>query len=339
MIYELKDTSKVEKLFAGMEDSMIRSCLEKVMGKVYVTDLENPKSAMAFLAEFAFLAGEPDAELAAFKPEGEVNLISPDGQWETLIYEFWPGADRYTRYAIKKDTNFDREKLKAIVASLPAGYEIKKIDGELYNMCLDDEDLEENVVHFESKEEFLRSGRGFAILKDGKPVSAASSYTVYNEGIEVQIHTKDEERHKGLASAACAALILSCLDDGLYPSWDATNLESVHLAEKLGYEFSHEYNCYYLSEVFDHVIKNPDRSKWDSFCGRYQRLDDVSRIYEIDRNGDELYYHFVNPEEGMRFDLRLYPIGEDTFGLNEDDFTLVFADGGMTIDGKACKKL
>ena len=41
-----------------------------------------------------------------------------------------------------------------------------------------------------------------------------------------------------------AALILSCLDDGLYPSWDAANMLSVRLAEKLGYEFSREYVCY-----------------------------------------------------------------------------------------------
>jgi GNAT superfamily N-acetyltransferase len=339
MIYELKDTSKVEKLFAGMEDSMIRSCLEKVMGEVYVTDLENPKSAMAFLAGDAFLAGEPDAELAAFKPEGEVNLSSPDGKWEALIQELWPGAYQYTRYAIRKDTKFDRKKLNALLAALPAGYEIKKIDAECYDMCLNSGQFEDAVMHFASKADYLARGRGFAVMKNGKLASAASSYTVYNEGIEIEIDTAEEERRKGLASAVAAKLILSCLDDGLYPSWDAANLESVHLAEKLGYGFSHEYNCYYLSEVFDHVIKNPDRSKWDSFCGRYQRLDDVSRIYEIDRNGDDLYYHFVNPEEGMRFDLRLYPIGEDTFGLNEDDFTLVFADGGMTIDGKACKKL
>ena len=37
-----------------------------------------------------------------------------------------------------------------------------------------------------------------------------------------------------------AALILQCLEEGLYPSWDAQNMISVHLAEKLGYELDHE---------------------------------------------------------------------------------------------------
>ena len=33
----------------------------------------------------------------------------------------------------------------------------------------------------------------------------------------------------------------------LYPSWDAQNMNSVHLAEKLGYEFDHEYTAYEVS--------------------------------------------------------------------------------------------
>ncbi len=56
-----------------------------------------------------------------------------------------------------------------------------------------------------------------------------------------------DERRKGLATIACAALILRCLDEGLYPSWDAQNMNSVHLAEKLGYEFDHEYTAYEVS--------------------------------------------------------------------------------------------
>ena len=41
-----------------------------------------------------------------------------------------------------------------------------------------------------------------------------------------------------------AKLILECLDRGWYPSWDAQNLWSVALAQKLGYRFDHEYVVY-----------------------------------------------------------------------------------------------
>ena len=82
------------------------------------------------------------------------------------------------------------------------------------------------------------------ILKNGRIVAGASSYTRYNDGIEIEVDTASDERKKNLATIACAALILKCLDENLYPSWDAQNTVSVHLAEKLGYEFDHEYVAY-----------------------------------------------------------------------------------------------
>ena len=87
-------------------------------------------------------------------------------------------------------------------------------------------------------------GRGMVILRDGKIVSGASSYTRYQEGIEIEVDTVPAERRKHLATIVCSALILNCLEEGLYPSWDAQNMNSVHLAEKLGYEYDHEYVAY-----------------------------------------------------------------------------------------------
>ena len=121
MIYELSNTSKAEHLFSGNDDSMVRSCLQGMMGgKIYVTDPAAPNAAMAFLAEFAVFAGEPDRELASFKPKGVVGLVPPDERWSALIEECWPDVTPVTRYAIKKGTKFDRNKLENIVSSLPA---------------------------------------------------------------------------------------------------------------------------------------------------------------------------------------------------------------------------
>lgn len=244
MIYELEDTSKVEELFAGWEITLIYSCLQKVMGKVFVTDTENPKSAMAFVGVFAFVAGEPDRELVINKPDGFVVMIPQNDGWSELIEECFPDARKFTRYAIRKDTVFDREKLEKMVAGLPEGYELKKIDSELYDLCMKDPVTFDFVSVFESKEKYLELGRGMMILKDGKFVSGASSYTRYKEGIEIEVDTIPSERRKGLASVVCSALILACLDEGLYPSWDAHDMNSVRLSKKFGYEFDHEYTAY-----------------------------------------------------------------------------------------------
>ena len=38
------------------------------------------------------------------------------------------------------------------------------------------------------------------------------------------------------------------MQEGIYPSWDAQNMNSVYLAEKLGYEFDHEYVAYEVAD-------------------------------------------------------------------------------------------
>ena len=246
-VFELEDTAKAETLFAEWEalDTGAISCLQKVMGKVWVTDPENPKSALAVIGDFAFCAGEPDPELLRGKPDKWLLVVPQNRAWEKLIEDHFAAYKRI-RYAIRKDTKFDREKLEAMVRALPEGYELRKIDSALYDLCRKDEDFEDCVAVFESKEQYLELGRGWAVLKDGKLVSAASSYSRYREGIDIEIDTVKAERRKGLASAVAAKLILSCLDEGLYPAWDAANILSVRLAEKLGYEFSHEYFCYVM---------------------------------------------------------------------------------------------
>lgn len=247
MLYELTDTSKVTHLFEGWQETLIYSCLQKVMGKVIVTDLECPKSAMAYVGCFAFYAGEPCRELVINKPEGFVIMVPKNKAWEACIEECFPTAKKVVRYAIKKDTKFDKDRLKNMVDQLPDGYELKKIDEKIYDMCLPDPVTRDFVSAFGSKEKYLEMGRGMVILKSGMIVAGASSYTRYNEGIEIEVDTVEKERKKGLATIVCAALILQCLDEGLYPSWDAMNMNSVRLSKKLGYEFDHEYIAYEVS--------------------------------------------------------------------------------------------
>ena len=252
-ILELTDTSKAESIFEGWNETLIYSCLQKVMGKIFVTDQESPVSAMAYVGCFAFYAGVPDKKLVLAKPKGFVIMIPQNKEWEACIEACFPAAKKVLRYAIKKDTQFDLTFLRNTVKKLPQGYELKEIDKETYDLCLTDPLTRDFVSSFENKEKYLDIGRGMVVMKSGRIVAGASSYTRYNEGIEIEVDTAPEERRKGLASVACAALILRCLDEGLYPSWDAQNLNSVHLAEKLGYEFDHEYTAYEVTdEAGDH---------------------------------------------------------------------------------------
>ena len=187
------------------------------MGKIFVTDKEIPKSAMAYAGCFAFYAGEPDKELVKNKPDGFVLMVPQNKAWEEFIEGCFPKAKKVIRYAIKKGTRFDKDYLRNMVRELPAGYELKEIDERIYDMCLSDSVTMDFVSSFESKEKYLQIGRGMVIIKNGRIVSGASSYTRYKEGIEIEVDTVDEEQRKGLAGVACAALTLRCLEEGLYP--------------------------------------------------------------------------------------------------------------------------
>ena len=58
MIYEITDASRVSPLFGKWEETIIWSCLQGVMGKIYADDPSAPAAAMAMLGDFAFFAGK-----------------------------------------------------------------------------------------------------------------------------------------------------------------------------------------------------------------------------------------------------------------------------------------
>lgn len=247
MIYTLNDTDKARPLFVGWEETLICSCLDRVMGRIYVTDLDCPTSACAHVGCFCLYAGIPNEELIRNKPDGFIIMIPRDEAWAGLIERCYPGAIRRTRYAIRKDTRFDTAMLTRNLSLLPDGYELRKIDGELHDRCLENPVTADFVSAFGGKENYLNLGRGYVILHSGEIVSGASSYTRYNGGIEIEVETVESERGKHLATVACSALMLECLKENLYPSWDACDMTSVRFAEKLGYEYAHDYAAYLVA--------------------------------------------------------------------------------------------
>ena len=57
MIHEITDPCSVLSLYDGWEETMIWSCLQGIMGKIYADDPRRPASAAAFIGDFAFFAG------------------------------------------------------------------------------------------------------------------------------------------------------------------------------------------------------------------------------------------------------------------------------------------
>ncbi|MFT4106450.1 MAG: GNAT family N-acetyltransferase [Lacrimispora sp.] len=243
------DKNKAAVLFRGWEDGLIWSCLQGHMGKLILDDEENPASALIDIGDFCFFAGVPnDVLLNALS--GEKLLIPKDEPWEKLIEDFYGSrVSRTFRYAIKKEPDvFDVKKLNNYIEALDHCYELKLFDRKIFEMAKSEKWSVDLCSQFSDYADYKKRAIGTAILHQGKLVAGASPYAVYNGGIEIEIDTKPEYRRKGLATVCGAKLILECLQRNIYPDWDAHDLRSVALAEKLGYHLDHPYVTYILAD-------------------------------------------------------------------------------------------
>ena len=87
------------------------------------------------------------------------------------------------------------------------------------------------------------------------------------------------------------------------------------------------------------AVKDPDKSKWEGFCGKYEHPEDEDFfIDEVWLQDGELYARAVSDEYG-EFSFRLYPLGENEFGRKSGMLKLTFGDGCVLYDEYTCKKL
>lgn len=221
------------------------------MGTAWVDDLENPTCAQVLVVIFVFYAGNPkskEAEELLHNIPYNVLAIVDTQEWKERIETVHKNhIEKFQRYKFKKNVNdLDRNHLESYLTTLPDGYELKRIDKSLAENPNFNQISEDFTSQFDSIDDYIERGIGFGILHNGEVVCGASSYSIYNEGIGIEVATHRKHRRKGLATVASSALILECLKKGIYPSWDAANYASTLLAEELGYILDKPYDTYYI---------------------------------------------------------------------------------------------
>ena len=251
MIYKAKkDTRKnLIDMFRHMDDTMILSCLQGYMGDAWVDNIKNPKVAQVIVGVFVFYAGDcslKEAEELLYNLPEYALIIVNTPEWKRKIETIYNNrAEKFKRYSFKKNPKYlDVNHIKSFLQRVPDGYELKRVNSYLAHSFSFQELSKDFTSQFQSIDDYLKKGIGYCILKDDKVICCASSYSVYDDGIEIEIDTHPLYRRKGLATIAASALILDCLNRGKYPSWDAANMESVKLAQKLGYVLEGAYDTY-----------------------------------------------------------------------------------------------
>ena len=245
--------NQIASLFDGIQDSMVIACLQGYMGNAYAESLNRPEAALIVSGEYSFFGGDPDSKDAEVLVKNlfDVNqsestiAIFPDDRpgWETRLMGITENdPEAVPRFGIvQKDYDFDYNVLQGYMDALPEGFELVRFDEELYHQAMAEDWSKEFCETFASAEDYLTRGFGFAVTKDGKLVSGASTMTVYDGGAEIQVATDDAYRQRGLAMVCSAAVVWESAKRGVRPCWDAANLVSKKMALMLGYEYKGEY--------------------------------------------------------------------------------------------------
>lgn len=231
------------------DDVVLTSCLEGNLGRVWVDHFSEPKVAVVVGADFCFLFGDTNAiqvvNLKAHLHEhAQRKVIVCSSDWGQLIEQQFPNEHKkFKRYAVRI-SSFNDTDLRQFTNNIDEKFTIKKIDKALYYKALQRNWTEDFCSFYKSYDDFEANGLGYVIIDNDEIVAGASSYTYCKGKIDITIGTLEEYRRQRLALACASKLILECLNRNILPQWDAANLQSVALAEKLGYQFVQEYTVY-----------------------------------------------------------------------------------------------
>jgi hypothetical protein len=249
IVYELCNKS---------EEVLVRSAMEGTMGRVWVEEIYNPTFCLVLVGDFAYLLGLPPRGKQALDlratliMECEEKMINPEYEaWSEWLEENLDCSYRkLSRYALRKKDkkDFDLDLLDSYINALPSGFEIRMIGEKEYEDALKEEWSRDFVGNYKDVKDFLENGLGYVIYSGDTLVSGCSAYGFSEGYLEVEVGTKIGYKRKGLGIAASASFIKKCVENDIYPNWDAANMHSVELASKLGYVFDKEYIVYQIHE-------------------------------------------------------------------------------------------
>ena len=248
MIFEINNLEKLKEikpLFTDIRFYMGNSVLDGVMGKAFVDNIENPNIAFLVVRKYCFISGNiNDRKLKDIIDKNFKNytLIPSDIITNKIENIYSSNVQKSQRYSIKKDVSFDVDKLYHMSNSLEKDFVLVKIDETLADKI-------KKLDFINITDNYKKDGIGFCCLHNNEIIGVASSNIFYKNGIEVNIKVKEEYRRKGIATAMASKLIIECLNQNKKVSWDAANLNSVNLAEKLGFEYDSAYNIYNFKEI------------------------------------------------------------------------------------------
>lgn len=119
--------------------------------------------------------------------------------------------------------------------NLQTQYNISLIDSNIYDR------IEGSVIpnyFWNSKDQFLSDGIGYALMKGNDIVSIAFSSCIVENRLEIGVETSKDYRGMDLGKYACEEMLTYCKENNYIPIWACRkeNVGSYKLAKSLGFE-------------------------------------------------------------------------------------------------------
>jgi RimJ/RimL family protein N-acetyltransferase len=245
------NTLAIRELFGSHKRgrAVIKAVLELGNGRVLVDDIEVPRVGSLIFFPLVFLGGDNRAAAATEYVKSipaKHLIVPPDDKWDRLVRRTLGSKLLVQKRTRLSERSLNLKHVRALKQKLPDDYTLQSIDRSAVESL--DHELRGPIDFFYgSIDAFMEDQVGFCIKHNDEVASVAYPAFPYVKEFEIQVATVDrpEFRRKGLATAACAALIEYSLENGLVPHWDAANEASVNLALKLGYTDPDVWHVYF----------------------------------------------------------------------------------------------
>ena len=208
--------------------------------------------ALLITCEGSFIAGDPGNEDFAAALRDLFAQLLADG-FEAFYLEMFPAGWEDRLSSLLGGPIWRIPRLHYLCTELrydwqrhvPAGYEVRPIDGDL----LENLPIPEHITgwiasNWGDAPTFLANGFGFCTVHAGQIVSWSLADCIWGDACEIGIHTHPDYRRRGLAALTAAAAVNHAFDRGLkVVGWhcNVDNAGSIGTALKVGFEKERDY--------------------------------------------------------------------------------------------------
>jgi RimJ/RimL family protein N-acetyltransferase len=318
MLHELNphEFERARPLFQGFDYSLsVHAAIEgNNPGRIFVDDVDHPRTALALTVEGYLLAGEHDnpatneALRRLFQERILTGQVFVNGDWSVSLAVHPPvwearlsdlfsprEAEKIERYHyLCRAVTFDWR------SNLPEGHTVHRVDRAWLDeagIALPGELGEWTAIEemWWTVENWLARGVSYCVVYGNEAVAWCTSDCVAGDRIDVGVITHPAHRRRGLASVAVAATVEHCLGHGFSAvGWhcNVENVASWKTAEKVGFERNREYAYYYyMCNPLDHLAELGwyyfKRGEYGRTVGYYEQ------VFAQRADNPDYYYHLA----------------------------------------------